>query len=389
MSSCQEGFVPPVNPFDKLSELAELAAAHDGGAVDLSIGTPCDPPAPAVVEALASSGTERGYPPSAGTPALREAAAAWLQRRLGVSVPPSQIAPCVGSKEFVAGVPHWLHLRKPSADTVLYPGLAYPTYEMGADLARCRAVAVAVNAEGRLDLASVAAEDAERALCLWVNSPGNPAGQLEDLAAAAEWGRARGVPVLSDECYVEFTWSDRGRTILEHGLSGVLAVHSLSKRSNLAGLRVGYFAGDPELVAYLAGVRQHAGFIVPGPVQHAAAVALADDAHVDAQRAVYLERLETLAQWLADAGLPVSLPGGGFYLWVRAPANVAGARAGESAGFALARWMAARAGVIGSPGEAYGLAGADYLRLAVVQPMERLKLVATRLAASGGASPWH
>jgi aspartate/methionine/tyrosine aminotransferase len=378
-------FVPPVYPFDKLTEFVELASAHSGGAVDLSVGTPCDPPPPDVVEALGHSSSERGYPTSVGSVEFREAAASWMKRRLGVAVAPSAIAACVGTKEVVAGVPQWLCLRDPSRDTVLYPSLAYPTYEMGAILAGCRAVAVPPNPDGTLDLQAIDDADAARAVCLWVNSPGNPGGQLEDLGAAAAWGRKRGVPVFSDECYVEFTWGDRRRTILEHGDSGVVALHSLSKRSNLAGLRVGFFAGDPALVEYLAAVRRHAGFMVGGPVQHAAAVALSDDGHVDRQGAVYLERLQSLAGSLRDAGLPVELPGGAFYLWVPVPSGLAeSARPGESPAFAAARWLAAAGGVISSPGDAYGPAGRGHVRLAVVQPMERLQLVGERLARSGG-----
>jgi aspartate/methionine/tyrosine aminotransferase len=387
-SASQEPFVPPVYPFDKLTGLIELAAAHEGGAVDLSIGTPCDPPPTEVIEALGHSGTERGYPTSIGSAELREAAAAWMDRRLKVSVAPSAIASCVGTKELVAGVPQWLQLRNPGRDTVLYPSLAYPTYEMGARLARCRAVAVAPGSDGRLDLSSIAESDAERALCLWVNSPGNPGGQLEDLEAVATWGRKREIPVFSDECYAEFSWASPGRTILEHGHSGVVAVHSLSKRSNLAGLRVGVFAGDPELVAYLAAVRRHAGFMVPGPVQHAAAVALSDDAHVDRQRAVYLERLQFFSGRLAEAGVPVGLPGGAFYLWVPVPARFAGDAGSPSRAFALSGHFAASGGFISSPGDAYGPAGAGFVRLAMVQPMERLELAADRLlgAVTKGAS---
>ena len=139
----EAGFVPPVYPFDKLTELAELASRLPGGMVDLSVGTPCDPPAPEVVEALGHSGAERGYPAALGSSELREAAAAWVERRFGLHLDPArELAACIGTKEFVAGVPHWLRLRTPSRDTVLFPGLAYPTYEMGAILAGCRAVAV-------------------------------------------------------------------------------------------------------------------------------------------------------------------------------------------------------------------------------------------------------
>jgi succinyldiaminopimelate transaminase len=360
------GFRPPPYPYDRLDDLRRVAAALPGGAVDLSIGTPCDPPPPAVVRALGISGAERGYPPSVGTAALREAAARWLARRFGAEVDPAHVAACVGTKELVAGVPHWLRLRTPSRDTVLYPATSYPTYAMGATLAGCRAVPYR-------SLDEIDAGDAARALCLWVNSPANPTGELADLAAAAAWGRDHGVPVLSDECYIEFTWQGPGRTILAEGTEGVLAVHSLSKRSNLAGARVGFYAGDPELVRYLSEVRKHAGFMVPGPVQAAAVVALDDDEHVELQRERYRRRLDLLRAALVEAGVECPAPAGTFYLWVPAPGGDA---------WALARWLARTAGAVVSPGEFYGEAGAGHVRIAVVQPDDQLALVAQRLAAA-------
>jgi succinyldiaminopimelate transaminase len=380
------GFAPPPYPYDRLDELKARADALPGGLVDLSIGTPADAPPNVVLEALAHSGAERSYPPSVGTPAFREAAAEWMHRRLGVAVTTSQLAACIGTKELVAGLPQWLRLRTPGRDTVLYPAVSYPTYAMGATLAGCRAVPVAVDDRWHLDLDSIADADADRALCLWVDSPGNPAGAVEDLGAAAAWGRQRGIPVLSDECYVEFTWDAAPHTILEHGTEGVLALHSLSKRSNLAGARVGFYAGDADLVTYLSEVRKHAGFMVPGPVQAAAVAAWGDDAHVDEQRDRYRSRLEQLAAALNDCGwdLDASRPAGGFYLWVAAPHGDA---------WALVRRLATEVGVLASPGEFYGSAGAGHVRFALVQPMERIDLVAKRLAsaraaaASGRVSP--
>jgi succinyldiaminopimelate transaminase len=361
-------FVPPPYPYDRLDELKAVAADRPGGLVDLSIGTPCDAPPDAVVEALARSGAERGYPPSIGTAAYREAAAGWMARRLGVTVEPSQVAACVGTKELVAGVPQWLRLRRPDLDTVLYPVPSYPTYEMGATLAGCRAVPYR-------QLDDIDPADAARALCLWVNVPGNPTGALADLGEAAAWGRQRGVPVLSDECYVEFTWDGPPRTILEHGLEGLLAVHSLSKRSNLAGARAGCYAGDADLVRYLSEVRKHVGLMVPGPVQAAAVAAWADDAHVDAQRARYCARLDLLRQALAAIGVDAPMPQGAFYLWAPAPGGDA---------WALTRRLAADGGALVSPGEFYGREGAGHVRLAVVQPDERIGLVAERLRSAAG-----
>ncbi len=364
------GFVPPVYPYERLIAFKERAEAVEGGIVDLSIGTPCDPPASMVVEALATSGSERGYPQSIGSPRYRCAAVAWVARRFRVQLEPSLVFACVGAKEFVASLPHWLRLRSPERDTVLYPALSYPSYEMGATLAGCRAVPVLPDVHGRLDLASVAEDDVARALALWVNSPGNPAGQLEDLAAVAAWGRDHAVPVFSDECYVEFTWASRPRTILEHGTDGVVAVHSLSKRSNLAGLRAGFYAGDPTLTRYLSEVRKHAGLLVPGPVQHAAAVALDDDSHVDLQRAVYDERLQRFAEILVDLGAGVTMPDGGFYLWATAPGGDA---------WAFTELLAGEGGCLVSPGDLYGPPGGGHVRVALVQRRERLDLVAQRL----------
>ena len=364
------GFTPPPYPYDRLDPMKAKAEAHEGGVVDLSIGTPNDPPPQLVLDALASSNSERGYPASIGTAPFRDAASGWMSRRLGVDVSPSQVAACVGTKEFVASVPQYLHLRTPERDTVLYPAIAYPTYEMGAILAGLRAVPVPFAEGWRLDLDAIAEEDAARALVLWVNSPGNPIGQLDDLGAAAAWGRAHGVPVFSDECYVEFTWDGPPRTILEHGVDGVVAVHSLSKRSNLAGARAGFYAGDGDLVEYLREVRKHAGFMVPGPVQAAAAAALGDDAHVDAQRERYAERLAFFADVLAPLADDVQQPGGSFYLWVGSPG-------GDAWGFA--EQLAADGGVLVTPGDTFGVQGNGFVRVALVQSMERLRLVQQRL----------
>jgi succinyldiaminopimelate transaminase len=370
-------FRPPPYPYDRLRRLKGLAQALPGGAVDCSIGTPCDPPPPAAVHALHVSGTERGYPASAGGPGLRRAAADWMARRFGVEVASAQVAACVGTKEFVASTTQYLHRRDPGRDTVLSPAVAYPTYAMSATLAGCRSVAVPpAGPDGNgLDLSAISEEDAARALVLWVNTPANPGGGQSDLAAAAEWGRAHGVPVFSDECYCEFTWEGTPASILQHGTEGVVAVHSLSKRSNLAGLRVGFYAGDPELVGFLRAVRQHAGLMVPGPVQAAAAVALADDEHVERQRVRYRERMDLLAAALSARGWPVRRPAGTFYLWAAIPPRFSDA-------WALAEELAEVGGLLVSPGDLYGPAE-GYVRIALVQPTPRLELVARRLDEAG------
>lgn len=369
-----EGFVPPPYPYDRLKELVSVAAAHEGGAVDLSIGTPFDPPPQAVLDALANSNSERAYPPSIGSLEFREASARWLNELVDLSeakaVSADQVRATIGSKEVVAGLPHWLKLRSPHRDTVLYPAVSYPSYAMGATLANCRAVPVPVDDQWRLRLDAISPDDAARALCLWVNTPGNPAGAIDDLGAAAAWGRNNDVVVVSDECYIAFTWSGPPRTILSHGVDGVLAIHSLSKRSNLAGVRSGFYAGDSELIHYLGEVRKHAGFMAPGPSQAAGVAALGDESHVEVQRERYHRRLVLMQSILSQMGVEAPLPAGGFYLWAPAPNGDA---------WAFANRLATEIGAVVSPGEFYGPQGAGHVRVAVVQPDEKLNLLVDRM----------
>jgi succinyldiaminopimelate transaminase len=364
-------FAPPPYPYERLEGLKKIAGRHAGGPIDCSIGTPIDPPPAAVLAELAKGTGARGYPASQGSPDFRDACAGWMNRRFGLSISSDDLAACVGTKEFVGTVAGYLHLRSPDRDTVLFPAVSYPTYAMGAALAGLRSVPVAV-VDGRMDLASIDSSDIDRALLLWSNSPSNPTGHLTDLAAVAQWGRRHGVLVASDECYAEFTWAGPARTILEYGLDGVLAVHSISKRSNLAGVRAGFYAGDPEVVSFLRLVRQHAGFMVAGPVQAAVAVAYRDDEHVEAQRAVYRARLSLISNALALRDVDAPFPEGAFYLWC--------SKAGMD-GWEIASMLAEVSGLIVSPGELYGDAGRNFARIAVVQPDDRLELAAQRLRA--------
>ncbi|MBW4077215.1 MAG: aminotransferase class I/II-fold pyridoxal phosphate-dependent enzyme [Acidobacteria bacterium] len=362
-------FTPPAYPYERLDGLKQIASRHEGGAIDCSIGTPVDAPPSIALEELARASGARGYPSSIGSPEYRRAAAAWMERRFAVSLDLKHVAACVGTKEFVASLAQYLHLRTPDRDTVLYPAISYPTYAMGATLAGLRAVPVRTR-DGQIDLDSISPEDTQRALVLWSNSPSNPTGMLDDLEGVATWGRHHEVLVASDECYAEFTWTGRPRSILEHGLEGVLALHSISKRSNLAGVRAGFYAGDPEVVSYLRLVRQHAGLMVPGPVQSAVALAYGDDEHVELQRATYRARLELLSSALEAYGVLAPTPDGGFYLWCHKPGRD---------GWQLAEELAEVSGLIASPGELYGEDGAAFARIAVVQPDDRLELAAARL----------
>jgi succinyldiaminopimelate transaminase len=378
----EPGFVPPPYPHDRLRELRVVADAVPGGIVDCSVGTPVDPMPAVARRALAdAAAAATGYPTAIGAPAYREAAAAWIGRRFGIGVSPDAVLACIGTKELVASLPRLLALRDPGRDTVLYPAVAYPTYEMGARLAGLRAVPVPLDARWHLDLSRISEADAARALVIWVNEPGNPTGASggpQHLRAVVDWARECGAIVASDECYAEFTYDESGSpaapaTVLSAGHDRVLAVHSLSKRSNMAGLRAGFLAGDAALVSYLGEVRKHAGLMTPAPVQAAATAALADDAHVDEQRARYARRRKQAQAALRAWGLVHDGGPSTFYLWLRTTEG------GED-GWSITRRLAEH-GLLVAPGDLYGPDGSAHIRLSLTQTDDRLALAFERLAA--------
>jgi succinyldiaminopimelate transaminase len=334
--------------------------------VDLSVGTPVDPTPDVVRAALRAAADAPGYPATHGTANLRQAVVEWYARRLGVpDLDPGAVLPTLGSKELVAWLPTLLGLGPGSV--VVQPALAYPTYDVGARLAGATVRAT----DGLTSLGP------GRADLVWVNSPANPHGKVlpvEHLRKVVAWARERGAVVASDECYVELGWDAAPVSVLhpdvcDGSVEGLLAVHSLSKRSNLAGYRAGFVVGDPALVAELLEVRKHAGMMVPSPVQAAMAAALRDDAHVERQRAAYARRRDLLMTALRAAGFGIDASEGGLYVW---------ATRGEPCWDTVGEL--AERGVLVAPGEFYGPGGARHVRLALTATDERVGAVAGRLA---------
>jgi succinyldiaminopimelate transaminase len=358
----------PDFPWDSLAGPAATANAHPGGVVDLSVGTPVDPVPDVVRAGLAAVSDIPGYPATHGTPQLRAAAVAALDRRFGVSgVPEAAVLPTIGSKELVAWLPTLLGAGP--GDLVVIPDLAYPTYAVGAQLAG----AEFERAEGLTGLGP------RRPKLLWVNSPSNPTGRVlpvEHLRKMVEWARERDTVVVSDECYLGLHWEGEAPVSVLHPSvsggdhTGLLAVHSLSKVSNLAGYRAGFVTGDPELVAQLLEVRKHAGMIVPRPVQEAMTVALTDDAHIAEQRSRYAARRAVLRPALESAGFTVEHSTAGLYLW---------STRGEDAWTSL-NWLADH-GILVAPGTFYGPTGGNHVRVALTATDERIAAAADRLTA--------
>jgi succinyldiaminopimelate transaminase len=311
--------------------------------------------------ALAAAADSPGYPPTAGTPELRAALTRWATATCGADPSRLGVLPTIGSKELVAGLPGQLGLGP--GDTVVIPTICYPTYEVGARLVGATVV--------RADEPDQAPPDAR---LVWVNSPANPTGAVlsyQRLRAWAEWVRERGAVLASDECYLTLGWEVTPVSVLaacDGNPDRVLAVHSLSKRSNLAGYRAGFVAGDPELVAGLLEVRRHAGAMVSAPVQAAMVAALSDETHVASQRGRYAARRDQLRAAFATAGFTVDQSGAGLYLWATR----------DEPCWSTVEWLASR-GILVSPGEFYGPAGARHIRVALTATDERVAAAVARL----------
>jgi succinyldiaminopimelate transaminase len=357
----------PDFPWDTIAGAKARAGEHPDGIVDLSIGTPVDPTPDVARDALVAAADSPGYPTVFGPETLRRAAVDWLERRFGVTgLEPSQVLPTVGSKELIANLP--LQLGLGAGDLVVIPELAYPTYEVGARYAGCDVLAAD----------STIAIGPRTPALIYINSPANPHGRIlgrDHLRKVVEFARERGALLVSDECYLEFAWEGAPTSVLHPDIcggsfDGLLAVHSLSKRSNLAGYRDAFVTGDRSVVSELLAIRKHLGFMLPTPVQAAMTAALADDVHVDEQRGRYAARRAGLRAALESAGFTVEHSEGALYLW---------ATRGEPCRDTIA-WLAER-GILAAPGEFYGAAGARHVRIAFTATDARVAAAVQRLTA--------
>jgi len=348
-----------------LAPYGDIARAHPGGIVDLSIGTPVDPTPAVVQEALKAAADAPGYPLTIGTPALREAIVSWVGARLGGTVTAANVVPSIGSKELVSLLPSLLGLAPGSR--VLIPALAYPTYDVGARLAGCVPVPTS----------DPTAEDPAGVGLVWLNSPSNPTGAVtppQELKRIVDWAREHAILVASDECYLELGWDVEPVSVLHPSVcggdvTGVLALHSLSKRSNLAGYRAGFAVGDAVAVAAITEARKHIGLLVPAPVQAALVAALGDDQHVAEQKARYGARRQQLRAAVEQAGFRVEHSEAGLYLWCSRD---------EECWATVA--ALAEVGILAAPGEFYGVAGGRHVRMALTATDERIGAAVERLA---------
>ncbi len=349
----------PDFPWDALAPYGEKARAHPGGIIDLSVGTPVDPTPEFIQAALREASNSPSYPLTAGTPELRSAIITWAKSRIGATGD-FDVLPVIGSKELVAWLPTILESKK-----ILIPEIAYPTYHVGALIAEAESVPVEIDAKSwpSADLA-------------WMNSPSNPTGRVhsvEEIKDCISWSRANNSVLISDECYFEFDHTAVSTSVMALTAgdnTNILAVHSLSKRSSMAGYRAAFMVGDSSLIAKIRELRKHAGMMVSLPVQKAMTVALKDDSHVAEQRGRYNTRRETLRPALEACGFRIEFSNAGLYIWCTRD---------EDAWISV-DWLAQR-GILATPGSFYGDKGKNHIRIALTATDAAIDQAVTRLKA--------
>lgn len=347
----------PDFPWDALAPYSQIAKEHPKGAIDLSQGTPVDSTPQLIQSALKESSDSPRYPVTAGTKDLQDAIRNWAINHLGASGD-FDVLPLIGSKELVAWLPTILQSKK-----VIYPEIAYPTYLVGALLAQAEPIAVGVNAATwpNSDFA-------------WVNTPSNPTGRVHsesELREAINWSRKSGATLVCDECYIDFGDSAQPTSLLKYtdgDNSNILVVHSLSKRSSMAGYRGAFLIGDPKLIAEIREIRKHAGMMVPLPIQNAMVAALSDEKHVEVQRDRYNSRRAILAPALIAAGFKVEESAAGLYIWCTRSEDC----------WKSVEWLA-KLGIVATPGSFYGKLGASHIRIAMTATDAQISDAAARI----------
>ncbi|MEY3889959.1 MAG: N-succinyldiaminopimelate aminotransferase [Actinomycetota bacterium] len=336
-----------------MAPYGEKAKKYQGGFIDLSQGTPVDPTPKFIQDALANASNSPSYPLTAGSEKLRSAIRDWATSNLGATGE-FDVLPVIGSKEFVALLPTFLQSK-----TVLYPKVAYPTYLVGALMASAKAIPVEIDAKS-WPVADLA----------WINSPSNPTGQVQtdsEILAAINWARENNSVVASDECYLSFSKLSKSILALTGGNNdGVLAVHSLSKRSNLAGYRAAFVIGDLKLIDQIRQIRKHAGLMVPLPVQQAMIAALSDNNHAIEQAERYARRRSRLISAFSEIGFTIEHSQAGLYIWCSKNEDC----------FKTVEWFA-NLGILVTPGSFYG--SDKFIRVALTTSDENIDEVVKRI----------
>ena len=372
--------------FVKLNALKEEAIRKGLDVIDLAMGNPDRPTPPHIVEALCKSVREHPathrYPLNKGMPALRRAIADWFGRRFGVTLDPdTEVLPLLGSKE---GLAHLFFAYLTPADTALIPSPCYPVHYNGTLLTGAKVHSMPLLEENGFlpDLDAIPAKVADKAKILLINYPNNPTGAVMPdnslFERAIAFGKKHQCLIAHDNAYSEITFEDYSAPSfmqMPQAKKYGIEFHSFSKTYSMAGWRIAFAVGNPEVLANLAKFKSFLDYGIPGFIQEAAIEAL--NGPQDCAREIcsmYRERRDALAAALRKAGWNVSTPRGAMYLWARLPEAFA-----EAGSFAFAEHLLLQEGVVVSPGIGFGPYGEGYVRFALVDEIPRMEEAARRI----------
>jgi succinyldiaminopimelate transaminase len=346
--------------------------------IDFSIGDPREPTPEFIADALRNGVPEVSqYPTAAGRGALRDAVAAYVERRFGVVVDPgTQVLPTSGSKEAIFNTP-FAFIDTKANDVVVYPSPGYPVYERGSLFAGAEVRPVVLGGDFILRASDIPDDVWDRARLVWTCTPHNPSGSVtsqEDLGELYRRCRQSGALLLSDECYSDTyeddVYPDGPASVLQvadDDIGGALVYLSLSKRSGMTGYRSGAIVGDAQAIAVLRSLRETTGTASPDFVQSAAIAAWSDDGHAADRRMLFTSKRRILERSFVELGMEIVASQAGLYLWVRVGDDLA----------VTDRLL--DAGIVVSPGRLFGEGGEGFIRLALVPTLEECETAADAL----------
>jgi succinyldiaminopimelate transaminase len=367
-----------VYPFVRIEEAKRRKAAEGVRIFDFGMGDPREPTDPLIKRALGEALDEAtGYPTAVGLPEYRDAVAAWIGRRFGVSVDPaSELIPTYGSKEAIFLFAQVVLDAGSGKDVVLVPEPGYPVYERGALFAGADVQTFPLVPDNGFlpDLDAIDDDTWSRTALIWVCYPNNPTGAVAPLAfyeRLAELAREHDVLVCSDEAYTELWFDEPPASALQVAdRSNVVVFNTLSKRSSMTGYRCGFVAAPSEVIESLRKFRPNVGTAPQVFVQRAGVAAWGDEEHVERNRALYARKRQLFVDVFARRGVALAGSAATMYLWVEAPE-------GETSESFADRLL--EHGVVVAPGSYFGPSGEGFVRFALVPTEQECAEAATLL----------
>ena len=377
--------IPPY-AFDEMNKIVAQLAAEGVDVIDFGTGDPRDETPDFIrnaAKAAIDSHKTSGYPSYIGMKKFRDTVAQWYQRRFKVALDPeTEITSTIGSKE---GIFNFQQAFLETGDYVLMPSPGYPPYFSGTIFAGGIPYRYPLLAENNLfpDFSKIPDEIAKKAKIFWLCYPNSPTGKLATVKLfeqSLEFCQKHNIILASDECYIDLYFREKTISALEVGKKGVIAFHSLSKRNNMTGYRVGFACGDPEIITVFKKLKTNIDSGTSSFMQEAAIAALNDDTHVQLMREKYQQRKDLMVAAFKKSGLQIDEPEGTFYIWQRVPSGH------DSVSFAK-RLLEKDCAIAVTPGQWLSDTcdngvnpGDNYVRLALVESAERVAEAAERIS---------